>query len=123
VVEIPVVKPPHFAIVTDPPADGVAQVQLTGDFDMAVETALADALVAAVRQPGVHTVVADLHGTTFLDSHGIAGLVAGWEAATSSGRRFTVTGAAGLVRQVLDITGLAEVLIPADAQRHDLTGA
>jgi anti-anti-sigma factor len=58
--------------------------------------------------------VVDLQRTEFLDSHGIAGLLAGFEAATSAGRRFSVINAKGVVRQVLEITGLAELF--ADRQ-------
>ena len=104
-------KPPHYEIVSEPGSGGVQRVRLAGDFDMGMEAALADALVAAVQAPGVQWVIVDVTQTTFLDSHGIAGLVAGYEAAMRAGRKLTVTGADGLVRQVLDITGLAEVLI------------
>ena len=59
--------------------------------------------------PGGGPVEVDLRHTAFLDSHGIAGLLAGYEAATLAGRGFRVVNAAGMVRQVLEITGLAEV--------------
>ena len=88
---------------------GVLRVCLVGDFDMSVATALSDALVRAARAPGVRRVVVDLHRTVFLDSHGIAALLAGFEAASRAGRGFTVTNAHGMVLQVLEITGLAEV--------------
>ena len=52
----------------------------------------------------------DLDRTRFLDSHGIAGLVAGYEEAARAGMRFTVVNAHGMVERVLDITGLSEVL-------------
>ena len=89
---------------------GVLRVDLTGDFDMSVAAELTDALVGAARTPGVDRVVVDLRETEFLDSHGVAGLLAGFEAASAAGRRFGVTNAQGMVRQVLEITGLAEVL-------------
>jgi anti-anti-sigma factor len=85
-------------------------VGLAGDFDMSVAAELTDALVDAARTPGVDHVVVDLRETEFLDSHGVAGLLAGFEAAAAAGRRFGVTNAQGMVRQVLEITGLAEVL-------------
>ena len=106
-----VVTTSEFKIVARVTEGGVARVSLSGDFDMSVGTRLTDTLVLAAREPGATRVVVDLKQTGFLDSHGLAGLVAGYEAAVLSGRPFTVVNATGLVRQVFDITGLAEVLI------------
>ena len=103
------VTTPIHEISTELGPDGVLRVRLAGDFDMSVAADLSDALVRAARAPGVQRVVADLRHTAFLDSHGIAGLLGGYEAAAAAGRSFTVTNARGMVRQVLEITGLAEV--------------
>ena len=103
------VTTPIHGISTRTTAGGVLHVCLAGDFDMSVAADLSDALVRAARAPGVQRVVVDLHRTSFLDSHGIAALLAGFDAASRAGRRFTVTNARGMVRQVLEITGLAEV--------------
>lgn len=102
--------PPIHQISTRRIPGGVLRVGLAGDFDMSVAAELTDALVGAARTPGVDRVVVDLRETEFLDSHGVAGLLAGFEAASAAGRRFGVTNAQGMVRQVLEITGLAEVL-------------
>jgi anti-anti-sigma factor len=104
-----VVTTPIHEISTSTTSGGVLHVRLVGDFDMSVSDELSGALVRAARTPGVRRVVVDLGPTAFLDSHGIAGLLAGFEAAAQAGRRFTVTNAGGMVRQVLEITGLAEV--------------
>jgi anti-anti-sigma factor len=104
-----VVTTPIHEISTQLTAGGVLLVDLAGDFDMSVSAELSDALVRAARTPGVARVVVDLRHTAFLDSHGVAGLVAGFDAATREGRGFGVTNASGMVRQVLEITGLAEV--------------
>jgi anti-anti-sigma factor len=88
---------------------GVVRVELAGDFDMSVAPELTGALVRAAGTPGGELVEVDLRHTAFLDSHGIAGLLAGYEAATLAGLGFRVVNAAGIVRQVLQITGLAEV--------------
>src|SRR4051812_18571489 len=105
-----VVTTPIHEINTRTTPDGVLHVCLAGDFDMSVAAELSDALVRAARAPGVREVLVDLRRTQFLDSHGIAGLLAGYEAAQRAGRRLGVTNAEGMVRQVLEITGLAEVL-------------
>ena len=107
---MPVVSTPHFEIAVRPASQGVLLVCLAGDFDMSVGDALAEALIGAAHSPGADHVLVDLRRTVFFDSHGIAGLVAGYEAAVAAGRRFTVAHAQGMVKQVLDITGLSEVL-------------
>ena len=109
-----VVTTPIHEISTRTTPGGVLHVCLAGDFDMSVAAELSDALVRAARAPGVRELMVDLRRTEFLDSHGIAGLLAGYEAARRAGRRFGVTNAEGMVRQVLEITGLAEVLCADD---------
>ncbi len=101
---------PHFEIASQLTPDGVLRVRLSGDFDMNVGAELSDTLVDAANNPDVTLVVVDLERTKFLDSHGIAGLVAGYEEAARAGMRFTVVNAHGMVKRVLDITGLSEVL-------------
>jgi anti-anti-sigma factor len=103
------VTTPIHEISTRLTPGGVVHVDLAGDFDMSVAPQLTDALVRAAGTPGGQRVVVDLRHTDFLDSHGIAGLLAGHKAAMLAGRGFSVTNAAGMVRQVLEITGLAEV--------------
>jgi anti-anti-sigma factor len=110
VLEISVVTTPHFAISLLEAPTGVLRVCLSGDFDMSVGDALSQALVEAASRPGVSQVIVDLAHTLFFDSHAIAGLLAGYETATSAGRGFTVVNGRGIVQQVLDITGLSEVL-------------
>jgi anti-anti-sigma factor len=111
---MPVVKTSPFEIIAEPMPGGSFRVRLAGEFDMSVGDALSEALLDAARQPGVTAVVVDLRRTRFLDSHGVAGLVAGYEAAARAGRRFTAVNAQGLVKDVLDITGLSEVLLDRD---------
>jgi anti-anti-sigma factor len=114
VLDIPIVNSEQFQIATQPAGGGVLRVRLAGEFDMSVGSALSDALVEAVRAPGVTWVVVDLERTVFLDSHGVASLVAGFDEAVRAGRRFTVTRARGTVKHVLEITGLDEVLVDDD---------
>ncbi|WP_250008254.1 STAS domain-containing protein [Actinoplanes sp. M2I2] len=101
---------PPFTISVQEPHLGVVRVGLSGEFDMSVGDALATALVEAARRPGVTRVIVDLERTLLVDSHAIAGLVAGYEAAVADDRVFTLVNGHGLVQQVLDVTGLSEVL-------------
>jgi anti-anti-sigma factor len=112
--DMPVVNTSPFEIIAEPMPGGSFRVRLAGEFDMSVGDALSEALVNAARQPGVTAVVVDLRRTRFLDSHAVAGLVAGYEAAARAGRHFTAVNAQGLVKDVLDITGLSEVLLDRD---------
>jgi anti-anti-sigma factor len=107
---MPVVNTPQFTIAMQETAPGVLRVCLGGEFDMGVGDALADTLRDAARRPGVSQVLVDLYNTTLIDSHAVAGLVNGYEAAMSAGVRFTVVNGRNMVQQVLEITGLAEVL-------------
>jgi anti-sigma B factor antagonist len=92
---------------------GRAVVALIGECDLTSKDELASALLAAVeREP---LVVVDLGALTFLDSTGLYGLVAAHRAATQYGGRLYVINASGAVANVLNITGVGELLRqPAD---------
>lgn len=110
VVDTPVVTTPPFTISHREAPTGVLRVSLSGDFDMSVGDTLSRALIDAARRPSVTRVVVDLDQTRFIDSHAVAGLVAGYQAAAAAQRGFTVVNGHGTVQEVLDITGLSEVL-------------
>jgi anti-anti-sigma factor len=110
VLDTPVVTTPPFVISPREEQPGVLRVHLTGDFDMSVGDALASTLTDASRRSGITDVIVDLKHTRFIDSHAVAGLVAGYEAMTLAGGRFSVVNGRGMVQQVLDITGLSDVL-------------
>ncbi|GAA1630320.1 STAS domain-containing protein [Actinoplanes couchii] len=101
---------PSHTITHDRTPTGTVRVILTGDFDMSIGDALITSLREAVLLPGTDHVVVDLEHTGFIDSHIVANLVAGYEAAGTAQRSFTVINAHGIVQQVLDVTGLSEVL-------------
>ena len=77
-----------------------------GVVDLASAKQLEDGIVAAVAEGGTRTVVIDLAGVTLLDSMGIAALLKGRRRADEQGRDYRLIGATGLVREVLDITGV-----------------
>jgi len=81
-------------------------VSARGVVDLASAKQLEDGIVAAVAEDGARAVVIDLSGVTLLDSMGIAALLKGRRWAVERGRDFRLTGAIGLVREVLDITGV-----------------
>jgi anti-sigma B factor antagonist len=77
-----------------------------GVVDLASAKELEDGLAAVVADDRATVVVVDLAGVTLLDSMGIAALLKGRRLADERGRTYRLTGASGIVRQVLDITGV-----------------
>jgi anti-sigma B factor antagonist len=77
-----------------------------GVVDLASAKQLEDEIVAAFAHDEAKTVVVDLSGVTLLDSMGIAALLKGRRWAEQHGRGYRLTGATGLVREVLNITGV-----------------
>jgi anti-sigma B factor antagonist len=91
-----------------------AWIIATGDMDLAAapafEAAAAQAVAAACPQIRV-----DLSGVTFLDSRGVAALVAAWRSARDAGRSILLTGTlVPPVRRVLEITGVDHLFGPPD---------
>jgi anti-sigma B factor antagonist len=87
-----------------------ATVAATGDVDLASVSPLDAAIEAAIRAAGAEVVVVDLSQVTFLDSSGISVLLRGRRRADEYQVRYQVTGAEGLVRTVLELTGVWEHL-------------
>ncbi|GAA0587452.1 hypothetical protein GCM10010172_85720 [Paractinoplanes ferrugineus] len=103
---------PHFTITQDLTPTGAVRVKLAGEFDMSIGDGLSRVLLEAAGRPDVTQVIVDLEGTRFIDSHIVADLVAGYQAAVTAQRGFTVVNGRGTVQEVLDVTGLSEILCP-----------
>ncbi|GGL19564.1 STAS domain-containing protein [Mangrovihabitans endophyticus] len=89
---------------------GLVVLTPAGELDMADRDGLERAVVGAVRSAGVQHVVLDLADVTFIDSEVLAAVIAGRNAAVAAGVRFCLANAHGMVRRVLEVTGLLEVL-------------
>jgi anti-sigma B factor antagonist len=89
---------------------GGARVSVAGDVDLATVGQLDREFETAVDADQTTGVVVDLAEVAFLDSSGIASLLKGRRLADGRGKPFRVTGARGLVREVLDLTGVWEHL-------------
>jgi anti-anti-sigma factor len=83
---------------------------MAGEVDLAAGAAAEAAIMSALTEPDVDTVVVDLTTVTFLDSSGISVLLAGRRAADERGVTYRVAGAGGIVRKVLDLTGVWPLL-------------
>ncbi|BEL06718.1 hypothetical protein Q0Z83_049090 [Actinoplanes sichuanensis] len=101
---------PAYTITHERTPTGALRVILTGDFDMSIGDALSTSLLEAAHRPEITHIVVDLEHTRFIDSHIVASLVTGYRAALTAKRGFTVVNGHGTVQQVLDVTGLSEVL-------------
>lgn len=86
--------------------DEVHVVTLHGELDLSNAHQVRDALVGIAGS----AVVVDLADLTFLDSSGIAALLAARKRILDAGHRFSLRGAQGMVRRVLEVTGLEHLL-------------
>jgi anti-sigma B factor antagonist len=89
--------------------DGETSVVLTGELDMASSPDLADVLETLVAS-GPAELVIDLSGLSFIDSSGLAVLVATQNALAEKGRHLSVHSARRHALRVFEIAGLGEFL-------------
>lgn len=80
-------------------------ITLLGDADL---TGIGEfeRLLATLTGSDVDTVEIDLTGVAFIDSAGISALLKGRRLAEEHGQTFVVTRASGLVRELLEMTGV-----------------
>jgi anti-anti-sigma factor len=81
-----------------------------GELDVATVDQLDLALGLALAQPGVARTVVDLGSLRFLDSTGIAHLVSAHTEAAARGTALVVVNPHGMVRRVLELTGVYATL-------------
>jgi anti-sigma B factor antagonist len=89
---------------------GRVVVSLAGECDLAARDELKTALLTAVERSPV--VVVDLSAVSFLDSSGVHGLVTAYHAARKDSGQLYVVNAGGVVADLLDLTGVADLLGP-----------
>jgi anti-anti-sigma factor len=94
--------------VTTSAQPGRVVVSLAGECDLDVRDEVVAVLLRAVD--GAPVVVVDLAGLDFLDSSGLHGLITAHHAAVARGGRVSVVNASGVVADVLDVTGVGELL-------------
>ncbi len=92
--------------------EGVHVVALHGQLDLANADRVRDALTSVAGS----TVVVDLSGLRFLDSSGIAALLSARSEIVERGHGFEMRGAQGIVRRVLDVTGLSFLLTTSTSE-------
>ena len=95
---------------------GRARLRLTGDLDYDTAPELIDA-VAELRGDGCHDLVIDLAGVGLCDSSGLSAFVVVHRAGTGPVR---LTGVSPQLQQLLDRTGLVELLAVERRADRDL---
>jgi anti-sigma B factor antagonist len=106
----------RFEAKTSTAADGLV-VALAGECDLSVREEVTSVLLAAVGSAPV--VMVDLSALSFLDSSGVHALVAAYHAARDGQGRIYVVNAGGVVAEVLELTGVGELLRPPAGDDHD----
>ncbi len=109
----------QFEVTTSARADRTI-VALAGECDLSVRDELTGALLGAVGSG--RQVVVDLGALMFLDSSGVHALVTAYHAANRDGVRLHVVNAGGAVADVLDLTGVGELLGAPDDDRQPEEG-
>jgi anti-anti-sigma factor len=89
--------------------DGV-RVVLSGVVDLAARAQLRKVLARVVAD-SAGAIVVDLAGVTFLDCSGIGAIVTAHTEARRRGRVLTVSRPCGVVRQTLELSGAATILV------------
>jgi anti-sigma B factor antagonist len=102
-----------FEVTTSPQADRTV-VALAGECDLSVAEELTSALLGALGEG--REVVVDLAALQFLDSSGVHGLVTAYHAAKRDRVPLRLVNAGGVVADVLDLTGVGELLAAQSAE-------
>ena len=105
----------HFEAKTSAEADRVV-VALAGECDLAARDELTTTLLSALERARV--VVVDVDALEFLDSSGLHGLITAHQAAQQVGRRLYVVNPRGMVANVLELTGVGDLLSPPADDVH-----
>lgn len=100
-----------------PRAPNAYVLPVSGELDLTAAPVLREQLLAAITD-GHDDVVLDLSGVTFVDSSGLSVIITAYKRLQAEGGRLRVAGASGLVRSVLDVTGLGRILGEDGADSH-----
>ena len=103
---------PNFSIATAP-AEGETRIYLRGELDVASAPELEQALdvVFAERGPnGPAAIVIDCAGLSYCDSFGVRSIVIAAQRASDADVGIRIEHAIGRVRQILEISGVGEIV-------------
>jgi anti-anti-sigma factor len=90
---------------------GVVRVAVAGEFDLSNAHLLGESVQWALSVPNVTSMLVDLSAMTFLDAVGISTMVFLARQIRGRGRALRIIGAAGMVAELLAVTGVADDLV------------
>jgi len=99
----------ELSVVNDPGSAETAVIHVSGDLDLASGSQVYRTL-AQLRDEGRTTLRVDVSRCDFVDSAGLSVLLRWQDEARQLGHGFAVTGARGLVRRVLRVSGVEGIL-------------
>jgi len=88
---------------------GVHVLKLEGELDLSVAVDFERELIQSLGRAPVGVCI-DLTDVSYLDSSSVRALLRASEAADDTGKKLQVTGASGVTRRVLELTGVDELL-------------
>lgn len=101
---------------------GVMSVEIEGEFDLS-QAYTFDSEIKAVETPELRTLVVDLRAVTFVDSAGLARIIAARRRAHRAGRRFAIVRGCRAVERLFALTALDEQLDMVNDPRELLPAA
>ncbi len=105
------VQPPRLVLTRSVSAGrGIVVLTVAGELDLATKDQLAAEVAGVLAQPDLARLLLDFGPLAFIDSSGIAALVAARRTALTRGVRLTVTNCGDFAQRVLTITGLYQEL-------------
>lgn len=84
-------------------------MKLEGELDLSVASEFEQEIIRSLDRAS-EGVSIDLTDVSYLDSSSVRALLRASEAAEDNGKKLQVTGASGITRRVLELTGVDEVL-------------
>lgn len=99
-----------FDLRVEMPSGGIARVVVSGEIDMAVTEALSASVLGVLHAGEVRLIELEMSDVRFIDACGVRALLAARNDARGKGKALVVSGARGLPRRVLEMTGVFDAL-------------
>ena len=99
--------------------DGIVLVEAAGEIDASTAPRLQRGLLSTFAG-GADRVVVDLSGVTYMDSSGVAAIIAGYAEATERAVRLAVVCGSGHAAKRLRVMGLDALLHPVESRQEAL---
>ncbi|MET0901930.1 MAG: STAS domain-containing protein [Acidimicrobiales bacterium] len=102
-------KPYELRVCHDT-GDGSVHLEVHGEVDTMVAPQLLDSVLCAAMSYDHHNIVVDLSGCTFMDSSGLAALIAAHCRLVDDRSHLVITNAPPMVARIMELAGLDSVL-------------